>query len=332
MHPEAAAWDVVFDARGHLTEPHTKKTVPLGTLEVRRYLREMERHEVTDPVLTLPDTTAYPTSGPAERFGAILFIEKEGFLPLFERVHLAERYDLAIMSTKGLSVTASRQLVDELCGEEGVPLLVLHDFDKAGFSILATLQRDTRRYEFTNAIQVIDLGFRLADIRAHHLAAETVSYPPKSDPRPNLRENGATQEESAFLCSAGDWRSGYAGQRVELNAFTSDQLVAWLEGKLAKHGVTKVIPDAETLKAAYRRALWAATLQARVEAMMEKAKEKAEAAPIPRALARTVRKRLAADRAIPWDRVVAELASRAVDDLDEGEDAELATRLDGDEG
>ena len=50
----------------------------------------------------------YPTLGPKHRFGAILFIEKEGFMPLFEAVQLAERYDLAIMSTKGMSVTAAR--------------------------------------------------------------------------------------------------------------------------------------------------------------------------------------------------------------------------------
>ena len=38
-HPElCAAWDVVFDARGHFVEPHTGYTVPLGTIEVRRYL------------------------------------------------------------------------------------------------------------------------------------------------------------------------------------------------------------------------------------------------------------------------------------------------------
>ena len=36
-----ADWDVVFDARGHFTEPHTRKTVPLGTLEVRKYLRNI---------------------------------------------------------------------------------------------------------------------------------------------------------------------------------------------------------------------------------------------------------------------------------------------------
>jgi hypothetical protein len=50
---------------------------------------------------------------------------------LFEEVQLAERYDLAIMSTKGMSVTASRELVEELCAAHAVPLLILHDFDKA---------------------------------------------------------------------------------------------------------------------------------------------------------------------------------------------------------
>ena len=32
-HPELTAdWDVVFDARGHLIEPHTGRRVALGTL------------------------------------------------------------------------------------------------------------------------------------------------------------------------------------------------------------------------------------------------------------------------------------------------------------
>ena len=52
-------------------------------------------------------------------------------MPLFEAVKLAERYDLAIMSTKGMSVTASRQLVEELCARHDIPLLLLHDFDKS---------------------------------------------------------------------------------------------------------------------------------------------------------------------------------------------------------
>ena len=43
------------------------------------------------------------------------------------------------MSTKGMSVTACRMLVEELCGRQGLPLFVLHDFDKSGFSIQQTL-------------------------------------------------------------------------------------------------------------------------------------------------------------------------------------------------
>ena len=32
-------WDVVFDARGHLREPHTGRIVPIGTLEIRRHVK-----------------------------------------------------------------------------------------------------------------------------------------------------------------------------------------------------------------------------------------------------------------------------------------------------
>jgi hypothetical protein len=161
---ECAEWNVVFDARGHFHEPHTGREVPLGTIEVREYLEDVDAHEVEDPTFDVREKR-YPTVGPSNRYGDILFIEKEGFLPLFRAVQLAERYDIAIMSTKGMSVTASRELIDDLCGEHPVRLLVLHDFDKAGFSIVGTLRRDTRRYAFRNSnIEVIDLGMRIGDI------------------------------------------------------------------------------------------------------------------------------------------------------------------------
>src|ERR1700694_653811 len=39
-HPDkTVGWDVIYDARGHLWEPHTGKQIGLGTLEVREYLR-----------------------------------------------------------------------------------------------------------------------------------------------------------------------------------------------------------------------------------------------------------------------------------------------------
>jgi hypothetical protein len=148
-------WNVVFDARGHFQEPHTGVKVPLGTLEVMNYLRRIDKHKVGDPDFSILEKR-YPTLGPKNAYGAILFIEKEGFFPLFDQVRLAERCDLSIMSTKGMSVTAARKLVDHLAGRHGIPLLVLHDFDKSGFSIIGTLRRATRRYTFANPIEVID--------------------------------------------------------------------------------------------------------------------------------------------------------------------------------
>jgi hypothetical protein len=47
-------------------------------------------------------------------YGGSLLIEKKGFMPLFEAVHLAERYDIAIISINGVSVTAARRWMDEL--------------------------------------------------------------------------------------------------------------------------------------------------------------------------------------------------------------------------
>src|SRR5262249_48665276 len=127
-HADATAgWDVVFDARGHFTEPHTKLIVPLGTIDVRQYLADADQNLLGEIQVRLAGET-FPTCGPHHRFNAVLFIEKEGFMPLFQKAKLAERFDMAIMSTKGMSVTASRQLVDRLCAKHSIPLLVLRDF------------------------------------------------------------------------------------------------------------------------------------------------------------------------------------------------------------
>lgn len=161
MEENGVDWDVVYDDRGHFFEPHTDRSFGLGTISVRKYLAEVGPPRFGEPGFGTGEVETY---GPDGCFGAVLFIEKEGFLPLFEKVHLAESYDLAIMSTKGMSSTAARSLIDNLCRKQ-VPLLVLHDFDKAGLSIAGTLQRNTRRFSFEHNVEVIDLGLRLVDVR-----------------------------------------------------------------------------------------------------------------------------------------------------------------------
>ena len=100
-----------------------------------------------------------------------------------------------------------------MCGGYNIPCLVLHDFDKSGFSIFATLGRSGHRYAYRNHVEFIDLGFRLADIDG--LETEAVfDSGDEYQRRRNLRENGATPEEIDFLLK----------ERVELNAMASDDV------------------------------------------------------------------------------------------------------------
>jgi len=232
-------WKVVYDARGHFEEPHTNRRIGCGTLEVDNYLAAMKAPDIIKPEFS---SAAVDIIGPSGGFGAVLVIEKEGFDALFKAVDLANRYDLMIVSNKGLSVTACRKLIDHICGGRDRPCFGLHDFDLDGFKILGTLQRDTRRYQFINEIVVTDLGLRLDDITG--LGREPAARSPMSLPkrREQLINNGATEAEVDILLH----------ERVELNALTSDALVAMIERKLKEHGVTKVVPDDKVLKDTYR--------------------------------------------------------------------------------
>jgi hypothetical protein len=234
LQDTGVAWDVVYDDRGHFIEPHTKHAIGLGTLAVRHYLANLMNPSLVNAIVAAAEVE---TRGPSGNFGAVLFIEKEGFTPILEAAQIPERFDIAMMSTKGMSVTAARHLADEMCAEYDVPLLVLHDFDKSGFAIAGTLQRDTRRYEFQNNITVIDLGLSLADVQAMGLQHEYQHHAKgrRDVLEANLSLNGATNEEIAFMFA--DFHQLRSTCRVELNAMTSPQFVAFVERKLHEAGV-----------------------------------------------------------------------------------------------
>ena len=306
-------WDVAYDARGHFTEPHDsgKNSFGIGTLEVRNYLAGLHDPSVIEAELS---QSKVETSGPSGNFGAVLFIEKEGFAPLFRAAQIAEKYDIAIMSTKGMSVVAARMLADEMCSDHDIPLLLLHDFDKAGFSIAGTLQRDTRRYEFQNDIRVIDLGLNLADVEAMGLESEYQHHPKgrKSALIANLRENGASEEEIAFMFL--DFDRLRSTRRVELNAMTSPQFVAYVERKLRENNVAKIVPDRELLAEAYVSAEKGRRLR---EAVKELDKIDVEDFEAPEDLEMRVKEMLEKTPHIRWDAAVRAIAG-------EDQDAESA--------
>jgi len=278
-------WDVVYDDRGHFTEPHTKRVIGLGTLSVRDYLSRVGRLKLAEADF---DPASINTCGSDGSFGAVLFIEKEGFMSLFERVKLAQRYDIAIMSSKGMSVTAARNLVNSIC--RTVPLLTLHDFDSAGIIIKDTLENDTRRYSYTSQPNVIDLGLNYGDINGLPSEPNSSNI---SDER--LSQAGLDQAAIDFL----------RNERVELNAMTSRQLVDFVEGKLKQHGIGKVIPGSDTLANTHRMFAASDRLFEAFQELQEKLEaEDQETIKVPADLRARIENLLKEKPDIPWHRAV----------------------------
>jgi hypothetical protein len=94
------------------------------------------------------------------------------------------------------------------------------------------------------------------------------------------------------------------GQRVELNAMTSEQLVGWVEGKLIAAGVKKVVPPEGVLEKAYRQLAAERELH-RIVARAETALVKVGgSARVPAGLKRKVTAALKQNAALSWDQAL----------------------------
>jgi len=270
-------WDILYGARGVMKEPHDAKhrrVIPLSTADVRDYLSE------SSPDGTIAEIDeGYPTHGPTNCYGAVLICEKEGFDELLQAERIDDKYDLALMSTKGISARAARDLVRRL----HVPAFTLHDFDKNGFVMAAGFPGAT------------DLGLRLADVEELGLQGEPQDHRNPEATRLNLRKNGASAAEAEFIA---------AGRRVELNELAGDQFIAFVEGNLEEHGVEKVVPSAETLANAWRRARAASQINRVIEKV-----NKQKGASAPADLEAQVREKLEDDPTLSWSEAVAELTT-----------------------
>jgi hypothetical protein len=97
-HPEeCVGWDVIWDDRGHFVEPHTGRRIGLGTIAIRRYIARY-----ASPILCEAGYAgaSVATYGPVGRYGALLYIEKEGFLPILELNAMASDQFIAFVDSK----------------------------------------------------------------------------------------------------------------------------------------------------------------------------------------------------------------------------------------
>ena len=295
---EIKDWLVAYDDRGHFSEPHTHREIGLGTIAVLNYIGGYHEPKLIEAGFR---DAKVLTHGPAGRYSAILFIEKEGFNPLFEQVKLAERYDLAIMSAKGMSVVAARELADQTCVRYGIPLLVLHDFDVNGFTIAGTISHTTERYTFRTQPVTHILGLRLEDVERYDLAPESFSLG-KSDPdkvKDTMRRHGATEEEIEFIVDG--------LERVELNGLTSPQMIEMIERKLKELGIKKLVPQTADLTEAWRLFERGERIKGVVEEAIKGMGEETPVEP-PKGLLKAVKAYLKANPAAPWDEAVAAIA------------------------
>jgi DNA topoisomerase 6 subunit A-like protein len=224
------------EPRGSIYHPHCKEEIPLGTLTVEDYER------------------------PAWTFNKLVYIEKEGFSEALKASGWAERHDCMLMSSKGFSTRAAKDLIDKLVEhDEPVTVFCVHDADAAGTMIHQTLQGETRA-RGARKIRIINLG--LDPWEAIDLGLEVEDVEEKK--RNKLVAKYVTDREDTAP-DGNEWDEWLQDYRVELNAMTTPQFIEWLDAKMAEHGNGKLIPPpevvAEELEAKFEEDLRAAVTE-----------------------------------------------------------------------
>jgi hypothetical protein len=208
------------EPRGSIYHPHRRETITLGTLMVEKYER---------PVWT---------------FNKLMYIEKEGFSEALKEANWAERHDCMLMSSKGFSTRAARDLVDKLAKHgEPVDIFCAHDADGSGGIIYQTFQEATKA-RGARKIRVVNLGLEPWEAVAMGLEIEDVEEGDRRNPVANYvlaRKDTAPNGER--------WEDWLQTHRIELNAMTTPQFIEWLDGKMVEHGGGKLVPPPSVLTA-----------------------------------------------------------------------------------
>jgi hypothetical protein len=201
------------EPRGSISHPHNDEDIPLGTLTVEEYER---------PVWT---------------YNKLVYIEKEGFSEALKAAGWPERHDCALASSKGFTTRAVRDLVDKLAAhDEPVTIFCVHDADAYGTMIYQTFQQATRA-RGARKIQIVNLGLEPWEAVERGLEIESVEATGRRKPVADYVHEGDDEA---------NWEEWLQTHRVELNAMTTPEFIAWLDVKLSAYD--KLVPPPDILE------------------------------------------------------------------------------------
>ena len=216
---------LIRDTRGVYVEPHGGELTQMGTVTVSAYVR------------------------PAWSYSNILFLEKEDLVSALRQSGFLNRWDCFALSSKGFSSRAARDLIDKIGSsgkEEPTKFFCVHDADASGSLISQTLTRATKA-RAARTVEVIDLGFFPWTALAEGLLREKAER--KSRKRRPVSDHIKARDEANDAAgnpnNEPNWESWLQNWRVELNAMTTAEFVAWMNAQFEKHGAAKVIPSEE---------------------------------------------------------------------------------------
>ena len=160
------------------------------------------------------------------------------------------RHDAMLVSSIGVDNRAAKDLIDKSVAA-GAPIqpFSVHDADAAGTVIYHSLQHATPS-RGARQVHVIDLGLQPWEGFELGLAAETAppSYHKKTGKQIRKPVGEYIRARRDRAPTGETWEDWLQHSRFELNAFTSAELIEWLDQKLAKHGNGKLIPPDDILK------------------------------------------------------------------------------------
>lgn len=156
------------------------------------------------------------------KYDKVLFIEKTGFDAIFKDEKIGEKYHMIIVSGQGFGTRAAKTLLYHL-QEQGIKLYCMHDLDYHGVNIIHSLREPNEK--FSEPLEITDLGVTLEDIKEYKIVPEPVKI--SDDDYYKIDKSRYTPEQRRFFFH------GSHVQRVELNAFTTEQILEIIDRKLS---------------------------------------------------------------------------------------------------